>query len=171
MADEDIPYKQWVRRQRCCACGGIPPSEPHHHTEGENAVRPTGKQLGGKRGLGQRAHDERLMPLCWKCHRHIADFSGPFKGMSKAERGEWQTKQAREHRERYEAEIATLPVIEEKVKEAVRRDGGPFMPEGVGLDVPSYASRFAVFYELAPQAEHDLQRLLKRVAKEAGARR
>lgn len=171
MAGEDTEYTKWIRKQPCAKCGGIPPSECHHHTEGANAPEHDRgrKQLSGKRGLGQRAHDHESMPLCWKCHKGIQSFTGPFEGLTKAERAQWQDQQVRHYRELYAEELAALPAREEAQRERVARaqDAGPFLPEGVPCDPVAYGARFSAFYQHTEEQAHHLVRLLKRVAKES----
>lgn len=53
-------YTRWVKRQRCCGCGGQA-DDPHHIT---------GHGFGG---AGTKACDLFVIPLCRKCHRLLHD--------------------------------------------------------------------------------------------------
>jgi hypothetical protein len=168
MAGEDDAYTRWVRKQPCSWCMRPGPNECHHHTEGQNAVAADRgpKHKGGKRGLGQRAHDHESMPMCIKCHHNVQTFSGPFAGMSKAERARWQDEQVKRHRAEYDDTLERQPAIDEAKRERVAAESGPFLPEGVGFDPGAFAECFANYYSLAPAVRHDLVRLLKRTARE-----
>lgn len=77
MAGELPQYTEWLAMQRCCQCGTAPPSEVHHSTHG--------------RGMSQRTHDSKAMPLCSECHRAFHSANGFCKGWDKAKRNQWQT--------------------------------------------------------------------------------
>lgn len=46
-------YLDWVRDKDCAFCFAPGPSDPHHY---------------GPRGIGQKASDYLVVPLCRKCH-------------------------------------------------------------------------------------------------------
>lgn len=71
--DED--YLDWIRSLDCCMCGAKGPSHPHHSTGA---------------GMGLKSSDREAMPLCWRCHRHFHDNTGPFDGWHRAARRVWQ---------------------------------------------------------------------------------
>lgn len=87
MANEDLHYQAWLRRQPCARCGKRCTVSVHHHT--------------GRRGLGQRASDESAMPLCPACHMGLHDNNGPFKGWTREQLRAWQDEQCTQHRARY----------------------------------------------------------------------
>lgn len=83
MSGENLDYVLWVKTLPCKmrvqdACSG--PTEAHH---------------AGRRGLGQKAHDETCIPLCTKHHRAWHDASGVFKTWRRDERRKWTEKQIR----------------------------------------------------------------------------
>lgn len=57
-------YKEWVKSQPCCMCGQPGPSNPHHI-----------KGVGGMSGVGLKAPDSMLMPLCYTDHRRMHENS------------------------------------------------------------------------------------------------
>lgn len=73
----DPEYLAFVRRQRCCACGSLPPSHAHHET------------LGG-RGKSQKAPDRRTLPFCFGDHDDFHLVRGRFKGWSREKRKAFQ---------------------------------------------------------------------------------
>jgi len=108
MAGELPHYAQWIRRQRCAACGGPGPCEPHHAESG-TTYDPTGpvpsKSAGPRRGKSQRSHDYFLIPLHSKCHvAHFHGHAGPFEGWTRQQRDDWEGQQVALHRDRYDAE-------------------------------------------------------------------
>lgn len=68
-----------VRSMSCCACGAPPPNHAHHVTF--------------KRGLGQKASDRDVMPLCWLCHSEFHGAYGHFRDWTHEKRTEWQKEQ------------------------------------------------------------------------------
>ena len=52
------PYLDWVRAKPCSSCTADGPSDPHHY---------------GHRGIGQKASDLLVVPLCRRCHDHFHD--------------------------------------------------------------------------------------------------
>ena len=52
----DKKYLDNIRTLPCCVCGNPPRSEAAHVRKGSNA------------GIGQKPHDNRVLPLCTKCH-------------------------------------------------------------------------------------------------------
>lgn len=73
----DEAYLDFVRSLPCCACGKNAPSHAHHET-------------GGGRGKGQKAPDNRTMPLCFQCHREFHSVSGRFDGFTFDGKRMWQ---------------------------------------------------------------------------------
>lgn len=55
---ENAKYTQWVKRQPCCGCGNQA-DDPHHIT---------GNGFGG---MGTKAHDMFVIPLCRQCHDRL----------------------------------------------------------------------------------------------------
>lgn len=112
MAAEDPTYLQWLRASRCACQPCVSPAEPHHSTNGSTvALRESssGKQIGGRRGKGQRCNDDQAFPLCARHHRQFHDLSGPFRDWTKQLIRAWQDEQVRIHRARYEAELEQNP--------------------------------------------------------------
>jgi hypothetical protein len=112
MSGESPDYVAWVRQQPCALQPCVAPSECHHSTSGSTLGEdeaPSGKRLGGRRGKGERAHDDQSFPLCARHHRQFHDHKGPFAGWSKAERRAWQDEQVRLHRDRYHAHLEKHP--------------------------------------------------------------
>lgn len=77
MAGEDPDYVSEAHNLPCCArdlhpCLGS--VETHH---------------AGVRGLGQRSHDDTVIPLCTLHHRAWHDAQPPFRGWDKFRRREW----------------------------------------------------------------------------------
>jgi hypothetical protein len=65
----DAKYMAWVRDQHCCCvlgCG-LAANEAHHH---------------GPRGMGQKTHDQLVLPMCARCHREFHD-TGTVNGMTR----------------------------------------------------------------------------------------
>jgi hypothetical protein len=65
----DTKYMAWVRDQHCCCvlgCG-LAAKEAHHH---------------GPRGMGQKTHDQLVLPMCARCHREFHD-TGTVNGMTR----------------------------------------------------------------------------------------
>ena len=83
-------YRDWLRRQRCCACDAPPPCDPSHH---------------GEHGVGTKPPDWKAIPLCVECHRNRWHRSGAIPGVptAQSERRAWCMRQARAHRKRYHA--------------------------------------------------------------------
>lgn len=52
-------YREWVRSQPCCMCGA--PAEDAHHLIG----------LGKMGGMGTKAPDWALMPMCRNHHNEV----------------------------------------------------------------------------------------------------
>jgi len=77
-------YGEWIRQQRCCACGARPPSVRAH--------------AGKTQGAGGKA--EHLVPLCWSCeHERLHQW-----GIETFERwcGRNMLEEAAKHRARWE---------------------------------------------------------------------
>jgi hypothetical protein len=51
-------YLAFIRAMPCAGCANPGPSDPHHY---------------GSRGVGQKASDFSVVPLCRKCHDHFHD--------------------------------------------------------------------------------------------------
>ena len=63
---ESEKYTRWVKTQQCCGCGS-PADDPHH-------IINSGLGLGG---VGTKAHDLFVIPLCRRCHDELhRDVSG-----------------------------------------------------------------------------------------------
>lgn len=86
MANEDRAYTAWIRKQPCVACSAGPPSEAHH-------------MCGA--GMGLRAHDHTVVPLCSGCHKDHHEFRGHFYGMDRHERKKWQESRMKDLRKEY----------------------------------------------------------------------
>lgn len=152
----DAAYLAWVRTQACAAqpCATTP-CEANHST-----VAPTfapgerqSKQLPGRRGKGQKSADYYAFPLCSRHHGQFHRLVGFFDGWSGEELERWQNEQSATYRERYEArrevaaacaKIATAP------RPTLRQEA-----EGFGQHYPM----------IGVQGVHDLERLLRKVAK------
>lgn len=90
MAGENLPRLLWTKRQAGCApdapsgCTGV--VEAHH---------------AGRRGVGQKAHDESAIPLCinhhWDWHGH----RGPFRGWLNGQRRVWSDERIAETQARW----------------------------------------------------------------------
>lgn len=148
----------WIRRQACACCGAPPPSHAHHHTTGLTA---SGKlaRAGLRRGVGQKADDTETLPLCLKCHGHLHDLRGFFSGYMPGELREWQDRKVAEYQALYEAELAA------RGEDVPAAGPTPIVPVPSSLDAfdPKVAAaEFCSAYDLAPQVEHDLERLLVR---------
>lgn len=101
------------------------------------------------------------MALCLKCHGHLHDLRGFFSGYTAGELREWQDARVLETRAAYEAELAAKGELPGPT---------PITPVPSSLDAfdPRVAAaEFASAYELAPQVEHDLVRLLSVAIKAA----
>lgn len=73
----DEAYLEFVRSLPCCACGKPGPSHAHHET-------------GAGRGKGQKAPDNRTIPLCFQCHRDFHQVGGRFDGFTFESKRLWQ---------------------------------------------------------------------------------
>jgi len=108
MAGEDLHRSNWIRRQRCRACGGPGPCQLHHAESGttyDPDERPPAKSAGPKRGKGQRCHDKWGMSLHVRCHGDFTDHKGFCEGWSDQKRAEWEHEQVAEMRKLYDAEF------------------------------------------------------------------
>jgi hypothetical protein len=80
MAGENRVFLLFVKQLPCLAeglyvqhpCGG--PTEANH---------------AGRRGVGQKAHDETAIPLCTAHHRQWHDHRGPFRDWTAQRRRDW----------------------------------------------------------------------------------
>lgn len=70
-----MTYAARVRELPCCSCGRAGPSHCHHLTGA---------------GMGLRSSDLDSMPLCQDCHTCLHEFRGPFAGMNRKKREQWQ---------------------------------------------------------------------------------
>ncbi len=107
MAGELNHYSNWIRRQRCRACGGVPPCEPHHAQSGTtyDPDEPVPvKSAGPRRGRGERTHDKWLISLHTKCHAMFTEKRGFVEGWTAQERAQWEHDQVAELREQYAKE-------------------------------------------------------------------
>ena len=69
MANESPIYLHWLAWQPCLVCRrvtGAPPHHPRHDV-----------------GMGQRAHDQRAVPLCTQHHEEAQQYHGVFAKMGK----------------------------------------------------------------------------------------
>lgn len=99
MADEDSPYLNWIRLQKCSAreFGGCFGRIDPHHT--------------GRKGIGQRAHDHTAIPLCRLHHRAWHDFRPPFT-WGKDQRHEWASARVTELRASYEKNLDPFSTLD-----------------------------------------------------------
>lgn len=101
MANEDLAYCRWLRKQPCGAC--LRESNltitVHHHTK--------------RRSFGRRAHDREAMPLCARCHDDFHSGRGVFLKWTREMRTLWQ-----------DAQVARLRAVYEQVRE-LKPDGAP----------------------------------------------
>jgi hypothetical protein len=108
VAGEDLHRANWIRRQRCRACGGPGPCELHHAESGTtydpDAPVPL-KSAGPRRGKGQRAHDKWGVSMHTRCHAQFTDHRGFCEGWSDQRRAEWEHEQVAELRSLYDAEF------------------------------------------------------------------
>lgn len=97
MAGENPAFLKFVRKLRCCAPGA--PSTCQGWIEANHA---------GRRGVGQRAHDETAIPLCAKHHRFAGwtNHLGPFKGWTAEQRRAWADERIEEVQARWNARAA-----------------------------------------------------------------
>jgi hypothetical protein len=86
MAGEDPKHCAFLRAFGCAECGAPPPVVVHHHT--------------WPRGMGQRAHDHKGMPLCIDCHDAFHRGYGAFKGWDHVKRTQWQDRMVERFRPR-----------------------------------------------------------------------
>ena len=155
----DAPYLAWVRTQPCAAqpCAATP-CEANHST-----VAPTyapgerqPKQLPGRRGKGQKSADYYAFPLCSRHHGQFHRIVGYFEGWTGAELERWQNAQSALYRELYEATgedpVHVAQKAAAKAKPTLRQEA-----EGFGQHYPM----------IGAQGVHDLERLLRKVAKGA----
>jgi len=75
--ERDTLRMLWTKQQACVGpmlheCQG--PIEAHH---------------AGRRGLGQKAHDSTVIPLCQAAHRHWHEGGAAFKGWTNYEKRAW----------------------------------------------------------------------------------
>lgn len=167
MAREDPDYCAWLlRTQPCVFCGGPRPDVVHHHTAGSTVApgaRPTGKQLGGKRGRGQRAHDHFGMPAHTRCHAKFHDEAEE----TGDERRAFQDAQVARLRAEYDAELAArgepAPTRDEAGKEL-----GVDILAGGSTDPRELAEHLAGIHGFSNQARDDVFRALKHMKKAAG---
>jgi len=61
------PYLDWIRSRPCLACDSQPPAEPHHIIG-----------VGGMSGMGMKAPDWAVIPLCRECHNEMHDEPGTW---------------------------------------------------------------------------------------------
>jgi hypothetical protein len=80
MAGENPAFLGFVRTLPCCAPGA--PRDCAGWMEANHA---------GRRGVGQRSHDEEAIPLCSEHHRWAGwtNHLGPFQGWTRDERRAW----------------------------------------------------------------------------------
>lgn len=72
--ERGIDYMLAVKRLGCCAI-----IVPGHVCDG-----PIEADHAGPRGVGKKAHDSTVIPLCKLAHQQRADFSGPFRSWNHA---------------------------------------------------------------------------------------
>lgn len=157
----DAQYIAWVRRQPCAVCATPGPNHAHHHTSAPSfapdAPRPE-KSVGLKRGKSQKAADYYTIPLCLKDHKKLHELSGFFSGYSGSELRAWQDARVAEHHDRYDVELAARG-------EVPPLRGAPVPSILDGFEPKVAAAEFCSAYELSPQIEHDLERLLSRAVR------
>jgi hypothetical protein len=148
-------YIRWVRKQPCCVCGMPGPSHAHHHTNGPtyppDAPAPE-KSVGNKRGKSQKASDWYTLAVCFKCHRKLHEFEGPFRDYNGTERDAWQFKQVDEHHDRFDAEHPGPGAA------------APLAPSAITLhanDPRAIAQEFCRELELGDEVALRLERLLR----------
>lgn len=73
----DGTYLDFVRGLPCCVYGTAAPSHAHHET-------------GNGRGKGQKAPDNRTMPMSFRAHREFHDGKGHFEFWTADARRIWQ---------------------------------------------------------------------------------
>ncbi len=61
---KDEKHLSNVRHMPCCCCGAAAPSQPHHLLRGV------------PRGMGLKASDCWVIPLCYMCHSDLHDREG-----------------------------------------------------------------------------------------------
>jgi len=164
MAGEDPRYMTWLRGEICRA--PVPcvllSGPPHHSTNGSTVSPedgPSRKQLGGRRGKSQTAHDHFAFALCVRHHRQFHDEAGPFAGWTKEQRREWQDRCVRESRNRY-AMQAPAPATAASSRTARKRVGAGWSVAGVRdwlrKEAPTRQAAVADAYtELANLIEED----------------
>ncbi len=77
MAGEDLDYVLWVKRNPCCAAGM---SACQGGVEADHT---------GRRGLGQKAHDNTCISLCSGHHAQRDAFWGPFRDLTRERMRAW----------------------------------------------------------------------------------
>jgi hypothetical protein len=115
----DPSYLQYLRNRPCACQPCAAATEAHHSTVAPThapGARPEGKQLGGKRGRGQRSHDAWAFPLCARHHGQLHRLTGYFAGWSGEELERWQNEQSAAYRAEYDAGVS--PAAEPAVKSA-----------------------------------------------------
>jgi hypothetical protein len=114
--------------------------------------------------VGQKADDSETLPLCLKCHGHLHDLRGFFSGYTPGELREWQDTKVAEYQACYEAELAAKG---EEIPTPGERALAPVPSSLDAFDPKVAAAEFCSAYDLAPQVEHDLERLLVRAVRAA----
>lgn len=84
-----ITAELWSASMPPGRCSG--PIEAHH---------------AGVRGLGQKAPDDTVIPLCSGHHRHLTDRSGPFSGWPRGAVKAWELAMVELYQRAYAAHLA-----------------------------------------------------------------
>jgi hypothetical protein len=137
----DPKYLAWLRKQPC-ACQPCADSQcdANHST-----VAPTyapgerqPKQLGGRRGKGQKSADYYAFSLCRRHHGQFHDVRGYFEGWTSDDLERWQNEQSAAYRARYEAGEEFQPAHAPKPKSVIN-----------GFDVEAEIEALATHYQPA----------------------
>lgn len=95
--ERDTQRMLFVKTLPCAVRDGVPWAT--HHTPCSSVVE---ADHAGARGVGRKASDDTVIPLCSQHHRERTDHSGTFKHATQAELREWLSKQIAETRGLYE---------------------------------------------------------------------
>lgn len=105
----ETDYMLGVKRLPCAAL-----LVPGHRCTG-----PIEADHAGPRGIGRKAHDSTVIPLCQQAHRERTDFSGPFRGWDQAQMREFLAGRIIQTQRFMRARGWTIPTTERDIGEVV----------------------------------------------------
>ena len=77
-----VRFTSWMLEVKRLTCAAF-------SIAGHTCSGPIEADHAGPRGLGQKAHDATVIPLCTQGHRERTDFSGPFRSWNQSKMHDW----------------------------------------------------------------------------------